>query len=375
MRNLKSTDLSKILNLGYSINECSDYNELNDIALPMVQHILSADSSVYMHINKSSYGPRFTTGVAHGHPESEMLKWCERYQPQDPFVDNYMRHHKDLNRQVIVSDRIIDKREYLSSRFYQEFLEPISIYHVLVAGLTTNSGPSGILGFHRPMNAPAFTEREIAIAQMICPYFAAARERTRVIEKIDERDWIINCLAEENLNQNIMVLNHNLKPIYVSRTTHKLLANSPKNTMGWNKNKLIMPPEIVRYCNRIKKSDQLAKLENDPLKFQMKIGPDQQSFNIILRPITLNAGNLHIMVCIEKENIPKLPYERLKRHGLTPRQIDIAQLVGVGLTNSDIAEKLFISTRTVENHLRSIYEKTNVNNRTSLIYQLSNDIH
>jgi len=42
---------------------------------------------------------------------------------------------------------------------------------------------------------------------------------------------------------------------------------------------------------------------------------------------------------------------------LTERESQIAELVAWGLCKKEVADKLFISTRTVENHVRSIYEK------------------
>jgi predicted ATPase/DNA-binding CsgD family transcriptional regulator len=51
--------------------------------------------------------------------------------------------------------------------------------------------------------------------------------------------------------------------------------------------------------------------------------------------------------------------------GLTTREIEVLQLVSLGLTDAQIAEKLVISPRTVEAHVRSILNKLGVNSRTS----------
>lgn len=50
--------------------------------------------------------------------------------------------------------------------------------------------------------------------------------------------------------------------------------------------------------------------------------------------------------------------------GLTPREVDVLRLVGRGLTNVEVSEELFISPRTVGQHLGSIYGKLGVANRT-----------
>ncbi len=51
--------------------------------------------------------------------------------------------------------------------------------------------------------------------------------------------------------------------------------------------------------------------------------------------------------------------------GLTAREREVLGLVGRGLTDNQVAEKLVISPRTVHGHLRSIYSKLGVNSRTA----------
>jgi DNA-binding CsgD family transcriptional regulator/Tfp pilus assembly protein PilF len=51
--------------------------------------------------------------------------------------------------------------------------------------------------------------------------------------------------------------------------------------------------------------------------------------------------------------------------GLTAGEIKILRLVASGMSNAQAAEKLFISRRTVDAHLRSIYRKLGVDSRTA----------
>lgn len=51
---------------------------------------------------------------------------------------------------------------------------------------------------------------------------------------------------------------------------------------------------------------------------------------------------------------------------LTPREDEIARLAASGLTSKEIAERLFISPRTVDNHLASVYVKLGVSSRQAL---------
>ena len=46
---------------------------------------------------------------------------------------------------------------------------------------------------------------------------------------------------------------------------------------------------------------------------------------------------------------------------LTPREFEIAELLAWGASKKEVAEHLYISIRTVENHTRSIFEKLECN--------------
>jgi glycerol-3-phosphate dehydrogenase len=62
------------------------------------------------------------------------------------------------------------------------------------------------------------------------------------------------------------------------------------------------------------------------------------------------------------EHPPMTPFNRL-----TAQELVVLRLVAEGLTNQDIADKLFLSVRTVKSHLRSIFIKLDVHNRAQAV--------
>ena len=66
---------------------------------------------------------------------------------------------------------------------------------------------------------------------------------------------------------------------------------------------------------------------------------------------------------------PDAPAARLGGPGgeLSDRELDVLRMVALGLTNAEIAERLFVSVRTVETHRSHVHQKLNVQTRAELV--------
>lgn len=65
------------------------------------------------------------------------------------------------------------------------------------------------------------------------------------------------------------------------------------------------------------------------------------------------------------------PFERndanLKKSGISKREFEVLELITAGLSNQDIADRLFVSTSTVKTHVSSVLAKLNASRRTEAI--------
>jgi DNA-binding CsgD family transcriptional regulator len=66
-----------------------------------------------------------------------------------------------------------------------------------------------------------------------------------------------------------------------------------------------------------------------------------------------------------------LPEDFLRKYGISHREGDIIEMMAQGFSNSAIAEKLFISTLTVKNHVYHIYQKTGAGNKVQLLNMIN----
>ncbi|MBP2329875.1 DNA-binding CsgD family transcriptional regulator/tetratricopeptide (TPR) repeat protein [Kibdelosporangium banguiense] len=71
--------------------------------------------------------------------------------------------------------------------------------------------------------------------------------------------------------------------------------------------------------------------------------------------------------------IPRGPVTRTRINpaGLTDRQLEVARLLGLGMTNGEIAEKLVVSVRTVDNHVAAVFDKLGARTRRDIAARLT----
>ena len=97
--------------------------------------------------------------------------------------------------------------------------------------------------------------------------------------------------------------------------------------------------------------------------FQCK--QDADANEIVDSIFTLHKGGKDLAPCVTEALLRRMKSEQQKSQvQLSTREQDVLDLIAQGKTNSYIADKLFISVRTVKFHVSSILAKLDVKNRT-----------
>lgn len=79
-----------------------------------------------------------------------------------------------------------------------------------------------------------------------------------------------------------------------------------------------------------------------------------------------DAGG-RVAIVIERASGRQSATVRLEAHGATPREREVATLLAQGLSNPEIAEALVLSPHTVQDHVKSLFEKVGVASRQELV--------
>jgi DNA-binding NarL/FixJ family response regulator len=89
----------------------------------------------------------------------------------------------------------------------------------------------------------------------------------------------------------------------------------------------------------------------------------EQVTAMVMQPL---SEDLDLSSVIDSLRRPNARYHTAaERFELTEREIEVLGMVAQGLTDAQVAERLYISPRTVSKHLQSIYGKIQVNTRSA----------
>jgi DNA-binding CsgD family transcriptional regulator len=84
----------------------------------------------------------------------------------------------------------------------------------------------------------------------------------------------------------------------------------------------------------------------------------------------LDGEGGRVAIILSAARDPELAGLIAQAYGLSTRERDVTRLVLLGASTNEIAESLHVSTYTVQDHLKSIFEKVGVRSRRELVAQL-----
>ena len=85
--------------------------------------------------------------------------------------------------------------------------------------------------------------------------------------------------------------------------------------------------------------------------------------NSELQKYILQVNKLENIVKENSSKSDQLILENIKTFELSSRETEVLEHIASGMSNSEIAEKMFVSTNTIKTHIKNIYSKLDVKNR------------
>ena len=121
------------------------------------------------------------------------------------------------------------------------------------------------------------------------------------------------------------------------------------------------PPKILVVTNYDTDADILGAIESGAVGYLLKDAPPAE----LLAAVRSAADGDSALSPVVADRL--MTRVRTPRTSLTPRELEVLQLVAAGASNRQIGQDLMLSEATVKSHLVHIYDKLGVRSRTSAV--------
>jgi DNA-binding CsgD family transcriptional regulator len=240
---------------------------------------------------------------------------------------------------------------------YREILAPLGFGDELRVALRDGSSCWGFMCLHREQSSPAFTSEEVAFLSRLAPHLAKGLRNALLIGNAD--------VVPGSNGPGVVVLADDLSVVATTRGAERWLAE----LADWPRRREL-PQAVYGVSARLRalERDGAVRPELMPrIRVQARSG----------RWLVLHASRLggpgapsQTAIIVEPAEPTAVAPLILEAYDLTGREAQVAQLVLQGVSTEEIAATLSISSLTVQQHLKAVFEKTGVRSRRDLVAQI-----
>jgi DNA-binding CsgD family transcriptional regulator len=360
-------EMHEILHLA---NVALDVNSIRRKIIDLLFKRVYAESSVFFIPDEESNS---TGGIEVNLDENYVRQYKTYYHQYDPIQLIKGPH---CRKRVIRLEELIDYRSFVSSEFYRDFLRPQKIHHKLYINLFTCDRYHGKIALYRPAQSEGFTREDTHVLGTMAPFFAFALDHNELCTRTGLRDSLVH-IVDKNLSVGIILLDDSMRAVYMNQKA-RAFCRSLIGSRAIGNGVVPVPTTLLNHCRAL--AEELKRVQRDSVvlpQYTVIQVNEFQKFHVSSRALEQGLSKGERLFLIAIEEIPeskRLDQGRLKRmYKFTDREADIVVQTCQGLTNAEIAERLFVSEVTVKKHIQNIFQKAGVKHRTALVHKILQD--
>jgi DNA-binding CsgD family transcriptional regulator len=236
---------------------------------------------------------------------------------------------------------------------WQRFVAPYGGDQELTVALRTNSGEVwGLLGLYRQPGEPTFSEAEITFLRQISTDLALGAQRGLLVGEATEPD------GPES--PGLLILREDWTIDSIAPGMERWLDELPGGYTAGG----MLPAAVMAVAGRALRTSERGGAPGEVAVARVLARSGRW---VVLHGATLVTDQARrVAVIIEPAHPARIAALLMSAYGLSQREQDVTRLVLQGLSTLEITERLFVSAQTVQQHLKSIFEKTGVHSRREL---------
>jgi DNA-binding CsgD family transcriptional regulator len=224
----------------------------------------------------------------------------------------------------------------------------------LIAALRTPAGEVwGALGLYREPGRPLFDDADLAFVGAVAPSLAEGARRALLVGEATD--------PEGPDAPGLLVLSQEGEVESATPGVGRWLRSLPDG--DWDAGRL--PSAVRAVAGRALRT---AQHPDEPGQVAVSRVLSRSGTWVVLHGASLVSGESHrVAVIVEPAHPARIAPLLMSVYGLTDREQEVTRLVLQGDSTAEIAERLVVSTHTVQQHLKSVFDKTGVRSRRDLV--------
>jgi DNA-binding CsgD family transcriptional regulator len=241
---------------------------------------------------------------------------------------------------------------------YRDILAPRALGDELRAVLRSGSLCWGCLCLHRERGAPGFSAAEAQFVAELAPHIAAGLRASVLLSQV--------VVSSNSLGPGLVVLAEDLSVVARTPLADRWLAE-----MSFDVNSgMELPPPMYAAAARLRAIERGDSAGTE-------LGPRIRLRTATGRWLTVHASRMigprthaQTAIFLEEARPVEIAPLILSAHQLTARESEITQLVLQGMSTAEISDRLCITLNTVQDYLKSVFDKVGVRSRRELVAHL-----
>jgi DNA-binding CsgD family transcriptional regulator len=242
-----------------------------------------------------------------------------------------------------------------SSARYRDLLAPAGIPHELRAAFVIRGRVWGAVHVARRATSGPFQQRD---ADALAAVTGAIARGIRASLRFDAARRVDGVDAP-----GLIVLGPGDDVELVTPPARELLAAIGSSAAAYGEDRV--PASVLSLASFVRDAPQAAQGGSNVVTV-----PGNDGWVTLHASLPDPAGDRRVVIVIERASAARSATVRLEAFGATAREREIATLLARGLSRTEMADALVLSPHTVEDHVKSLYDKVGVASRQELVARM-----
>ncbi len=294
----------------------------------------------------------FTSAVTDETPVWAIHQFLENWFLQDDFnqLHSLLRNHLSVG---VLSEQT--QHDLSRSQRYRDILAPLALGDEMRAAFVTDAACWGTLCLHRERAVSEYTSAEAAFLAQLAPHIAEGLRKALLLNGAPA--------VRTPDGPGVLVLSEDLSVVAMTPAAEYWLSELVEAERG---DKHALPHTVLTVVDRLQASERVVATPFDCLPRVRLRTPSGHWLVLSASRLSGEASQGQITVIFEMAQPIEIAPLLLQAYHLTKREGEVVQCILRGWSTTEIAATLHISSNTVQDHLKAIFEKVDVRSRREL---------